>query len=522
MYRVIGQPFTSLDPSGMKTVHSHALIRHRSTFFGLIGTALIASIVVCPGCSSDKDGHGKNGATASEMEDGCILVIAVDGLEWNLALSLIQANRMPNLEHLMKRGTYGKIETYAPAKSPVIWTTIATGKTPDKHGILDFVKPGKNRKPILYNSRDRRTKALWNILTDADRTMTVIGWWNTFPVEAINGTIVAQTNTRSQIEERILDKGGLVRGVNGQVYPPDRQNEMLEVFACVSEELPTLVNRIYGDMGTIHFEPNRINWERCRWAFRADEAYRRIALKLARERPLPDLFAVYFGSPDVVGHRFWRFHKPRSFKHPPKPIPQRRFGEVVRNTYVHFDNTLGELIAAFPNNTNVFVMSDHGMHAENMNKQFDVFGDRGGICLESGAHKDGPPGLFAAAGPYIKKTILTKPIQELSKDDLPTVGSVVDFTPTLLALLSIPIGRDMEGVVLDRILRPEIVSSLDVKSVETHDTSEWFASRGKSPVKSPGTDERIRQLRSLGYLGDSEEQVESESRANTENRVSDD
>jgi hypothetical protein len=45
---------------------------------------------------------------------------------------------LPNITKLMKNGASGSLETFNPAISPVIWTTIATGQGPDRHGISNF------------------------------------------------------------------------------------------------------------------------------------------------------------------------------------------------------------------------------------------------------------------------------------------------------------------------------------------------------------------------------------------------
>ena len=67
-----------------------------------------------------------------------ILLIGVDGLEWSVLAPMIRHGELPHLRSLMERGTYGKLETLQPTVSPVIWTTIATGKRPEHHGILHF------------------------------------------------------------------------------------------------------------------------------------------------------------------------------------------------------------------------------------------------------------------------------------------------------------------------------------------------------------------------------------------------
>ena len=47
--------------------------------------------------------------------------------------------KLPNFARLRQEGAYGRLQSSPPLLSPVIWTTIATGKTPDQHGIGHFV-----------------------------------------------------------------------------------------------------------------------------------------------------------------------------------------------------------------------------------------------------------------------------------------------------------------------------------------------------------------------------------------------
>ena len=52
-----------------------------------------------------------------------MILFAVDGLEWEILLPLLNAGRLPALEGLMERGTFGELESASPSFSPVLWTT---------------------------------------------------------------------------------------------------------------------------------------------------------------------------------------------------------------------------------------------------------------------------------------------------------------------------------------------------------------------------------------------------------------
>jgi hypothetical protein len=435
------------------------------------------------------------------------VLLGVDGLEWDVVLALRARGRLPNLSALMARGVAGELDTLRPTLSPVLWTTIATGKTSAKHGIHHFALQRADGAIRLFTSADRRTKALWNVLSDHGRRVAVVGWWMTHPVEPVNGVMVAQTNTTAQVDTsagRQVWKGALRNGVPDQVYPPERAGEMLAVLDEVNRDLPRLTAQIFGAGTAPRTELGRRLWENCLWAFRADATYARIAIGLAHERPGFDVLLIYLGGPDVVGHRFWRYMRPELYRHPPAPEEAASLGGVVEDYYVYVDGILGELVAAAGPAATILVVSDHGMRPVNREARFDP--DAPPADINSGHHLDAPPGVFVAAGPLIRLPAAASAWgrsdlpPHLERDALSRVGSVLDITPTVLAMLGIPVGEDMDGVVLRGLLADELRVEQPVP-VATHDTPEFLAARAAAQLhRDPGERERIEQLRGLGYL----------------------
>jgi predicted AlkP superfamily phosphohydrolase/phosphomutase len=146
----------------------------------------IAGLLAACGTAPEIPSRGTRGL------DRPIFLFGVNGLEWNVMLPMIREGDLPVLARLMEAGTYGELETMSPTLSPVIWTSVVTGKLPHKHGILHFVagnlQSGDYR---LLSNRDRKTKAIWNIFSDFERTVHSFGWWMTFPAEPVSGSMVA-------------------------------------------------------------------------------------------------------------------------------------------------------------------------------------------------------------------------------------------------------------------------------------------------------------------------------------------
>ena len=68
-----------------------------------------------------------------------VLLIGWDAADWNIIWPLIAKGQMPALKKLMDKGIYGNMSTMNPPYSPMLWSTVATWKTPDKHGVLGFI-----------------------------------------------------------------------------------------------------------------------------------------------------------------------------------------------------------------------------------------------------------------------------------------------------------------------------------------------------------------------------------------------
>ena len=81
-----------------------------------------------------------------------VVMIAVDGATPETITELRARGKLPEIDRLIRRGTWGPMESLAARRrlrprprrgywSPIVWASMATGKVPDKHGIVDFLLP---------------------------------------------------------------------------------------------------------------------------------------------------------------------------------------------------------------------------------------------------------------------------------------------------------------------------------------------------------------------------------------------
>jgi predicted AlkP superfamily pyrophosphatase or phosphodiesterase len=457
--------------------------------------ASMAIIIVLVGCS------GKKGASPADRAP--LFLFAVDGLEWRVMQPLLDAGKLPVMAELMRRGSYGYLTTRVPTISAAIWTSVATGKAPAKHGISAFVYEEEvdgKKSFAYYTSGHRRAKALWNIASDYNLETICVGWWMTYPAEPIDGVMVSQTNTTAVLEDPKEGtwKGSLIRGVEGQVHPVERQNRVMEILAQVDDELDVILERMFGRPKYPPDDFTRLMWNHTEWSVRADETYVRVARDLVDSGCPFDILALYIGGTDVAGHRFWRYAFPEQFSFPPDPKQIEDFGHIIEDYYRYADRTIGEFLERVPGAT-VIVLSDHGMHATNTERVFRR--EDPWPLTRSGHHPDGPPGvIIASGGPFTSLGAGWDPGEGLNVEELQTIGSVLDVLPTILAIEGIPIGEDMDGQPLRSILDLEKLPAHGIQYVPTHDNPAWLSAQATRIRRAVDERERIEQLRSLGYI----------------------
>jgi len=119
-----------------------------------------------------------DGGTAASDSSYRVMLLGFDGTDPEFLMSLMSQGKLPNFERLFREGAYGPCRTFKPTKSNVIWTSVATGKRMEKHGIIDWMvlsEDGQER--LLTTGNQRRTEALWNIATVLSKSDSSV--WST-------------------------------------------------------------------------------------------------------------------------------------------------------------------------------------------------------------------------------------------------------------------------------------------------------------------------------------------------------
>ena len=415
-----------------------------------------------------------------------VLVFAIDGATWKLADPLMADGRMPNFARLVAQGARADLETLQPTVSPAIWTTIATGVLPKRHGILGFEGvPGKTMT-TLPNARMRRVKAFWDILTGFGHTVGILGWWATWPADELgSGSWLVSDRVPYSRMEAAIGRGSLTPE---DTYPPDLldavvANGLVEKPNDIAPEVVEHFLKLGPDgmeeLLAAKFEMGSYLPE-FKFVYQSDRSTLKIALHLLRERRV-DLTAVYMTGIDTVSHLFWHFAHPDEFpRHRISGVEVERYGEVIAKYYELTDQYLGRLLEAAGENTTVLIVSDHG------------FGGTGNLPWSGGHGRItpgapiAPPGVLLLSGPAIASGVRL------------TSASVLDIAPTLLHLFGVPASDKMRGRVLTGALTPDAAETL--ARIENHDRVGRPRAAQAMPVDPEGDSERLERLRALGYI----------------------
>ena len=196
------------------------------------------------------------------------------------------------------------------------------------------------------DSRAVKVPRVWDLLSQADRPVVVLGVPQTYPVSSVNGVMVSCFLT------------------------PDTESSQYTYPAELKGEIDDLVGRYMVDVDNFRTEEK----ERLLEQIEEMTARRfRVAEHLLETRPWDLFFMVEMGT-DRIHHAFWRFfdHEHRLYE------PGNPYEQAVLDYYKALDEKMGRLLRFADEDTTVLVVSDHGA------KKMD-----GGICVNEWLRREG-------------------------------------------------------------------------------------------------------------------------------------
>jgi predicted AlkP superfamily phosphohydrolase/phosphomutase len=455
---------------------------------------LVSIAFSCRGPGKERTPSGSTAARAPAVEEAdvtsrtvrsgggpAVIWVGLDGLDWELVDLLSAEGTMPNWKRLTEEGWSGRLASFFPLLSPMLWTTAATGVTPDVHRVLDFqeVDPATGLK-VPISGASRAVPAVWNLASAAGKKVGVVGFWATHPAEEVNGFFVSDRASPLLFERPSLA---------GVVYPSGFESGVAQVIArdgvVLDEEVARFVDVPRGEIAKILAE--RAAGGRAQHPVQGLARIlgaTRVSHRIARDlydRERPDLLALYIEGTDEIGHLFASFTPPKL-----ACVSDSDFGRyqgAVARYYALIDRLLGQWMRrAKEDGATLLVSSDHG---------FKWGADRPcGFTSASWAtaafwHR--PEGVIAAWGARIR------PSRERG------FAKMLDVAPTVLALLGVACDRRMTGA-------PPPDAFRDVAAPRREDVFSRVTVRRLSAAATTRSeaDEYARKLLALGYISASD------------------
>ena len=390
-----------------------------------------------------------------------VAIFAIDGADWDLLAELKDDGRIPNLKALIAGGTTGSVQTIQPTVAPLVWTTVATGLPPDRHGVIDFIDRSRNA-PVDANTR--RTPALWDIAEAFGRGSVVVNWWTAWPPTSPAATI--------------FDTPGAL--LPNAISPPDAQRLAMSYAVPLQTIGYDQVHRFlnispaeYDKAVSSGDASDPINIMRLVLAKTWTD--HRVAINAFRQKQ-PLLMMMEYDGTDAVNHLFAPFHPPQRDV---SDNDYRKYWPAVSNYYAEIDRLIGEWMTVLPPDTTVVIMSAYGFRW-GKNRPDKI--PNGAAALSD--HRN--PGIFIGYGQHIAHTGLSHPL------------SVYDVAPTTLTLLGLPKSVEMPGQIATWALKD--VAPID--SVRVVSYAEFVGSRPSGAAARVDLAEFEQRLRAIGHLND--------------------
>lgn len=385
-----------------------------------------------------------------------VLIIAIDGFNWDILEPLINQNKLPNIQHVMQRGVYGEPSIdiqHAEPCSTVIWATILTGKVPDKHKIKTLFYIFNKKVVNFPPSSVRKEDAIWSILTKYHRRAAFISFLNTWPAEKINGHMVSCfaipwvfikqhnyldsvaifakfkpfwndnffTQPSSLMKEIVSflrkDKEIKQEMSNYQIpfiFPVEEATR--QISTLITPTLEKELNSVHNTARVDSFPIGKIilsSGVNFLMMFETDKISTKLGISSLKGRKM-EVVAVYLGGLDIFSHIFWPKSEDKIYSVPP----------ALEHYYIYIDDLIGKLLDSADSSTTVYITGDHSYRYDEKTKVAE--------------HK-------------LERTAFI-----ISGEKINSLGrinnvSILDFAPTILYQLDIPVSRGMDGRILKEV-----------------------------------------------------------------------
>jgi hypothetical protein len=378
-----------------------------------------------------------------------LLVVGLDGATLDAILPLAEQGRLPFLGEMLSRGAYARLRSFTPSRVAPLWTSLATGKRPHRHGVrsewlypADFVAPAArlrllpagtafrewalpDRRRLPIGSDERRARALWEVLTALGARSGAIGWPDrALPMPATVASLPAA-----------FFAGGTVA-----TWPPG----LAQRAAALREVGPGSDPRLQALLG--HPQPV------AREALQADLWREAVALDLASRAPAPEALFVRLPGLGQVSRRWFGGYVAHELEGVGGERAARS-AQLVADYYRHLDDAVAALWRRNRSPRLLAVVSPHGVAPPGAWRRASTLGR---LPVE-GVLTGRADGVLLLLGDGVRQGALVSD------------AAVEDVVPTLLYALGLPLARDLDGRALTAAFDPAFLATRPLRFVATYE-----------------------------------------------------
>jgi hypothetical protein len=313
-------------------------------------TSLVVALIVAV-----VGGVVSSAARAGPADPGVkLMLIGIDGGTWDVATDMMNRGELPNLGAAVAAGTSGVLTSMKPMYSTRIFTSIATGKVADKHGVVGLSET---------EADDVLVKRVWDIVHEQlGWDHGVVEWYLTWPPSTTPGGFVVPSML-AMTTETIPPELSFVRELRdiGKIVGEESMGRFVGVALRAATNGVRLST--FAELGAIAVA--RRSSTHLEMYGRQQMALVRVVSEATRyqlRKRDVEMLSVLYKSTDSVSHKYWRFHEPSAFPGI-DPASVDRHGSAIEDTYRLVDRELGELLRYLAPDGAAIIFSDHGFRA---------------------------------------------------------------------------------------------------------------------------------------------------------------
>jgi len=381
-----------------------------------------------------------------------VIVVAIRNLPYDWILTLAGEGSLRYLDQARSRGYFTRLEPFPTMSPKALWASVATGKKPFRHGVTGKFSyrtplngvPGE-RFLIVPGGIGFRA---WGLIPPVTRVSSrlpsgdALPFWTLFERLGLHAAVFGWPWSEPGGATRIATDRFFERNAkkSNEAQPPGFDAE-----AGALEQRPS-------DAAMQRFNGTGNAKQRIVDGLSADLTSLALARDAARSGAFPLVVCTLggFESAQRAAHVF-------SNELPPRSTVK---GEVLRAYTEQLDAMLEGLARDFPEHMLVVVSPSGPVPPALPATPYAVLQD---LVLPDDPSAD--DGFVLIAGPGVVHA------------EKPTPAQAVDVVPTLLYAAGLPVGRDMDGVVLNAAFSEETLRANALKVVQTYEAKELVVRR---------------------------------------------